>query len=416
MKNVFVCTLALALSVSGANAADDFLDRIDDALVFGDAKGEFRGRLSGRLDLEGYHFQLPAPGLLYTESKNLFSPRLSLFLDAQLGPRIYAFVQTRADRGFDPSDEYRQLRVDEYAVRLSTGDEGRFNVQIGKFATVVGNWVGRHNSWDNPFITAPLVYENLTGIWDVASPDSTETLQRWAHVRPSSLVDGEKEDKERRLPVIWGPNYSSGVAISGQIERFQYAIEFKNSALASRPDSWGAANVQWQNPTLSGRVGCRPNEAWNLGVSASSGSYLHSTGTPTLAPDRSLSDYREILLGQDVGFAWHHLQLWTEVFAARFQIPRVGDADTVSYYVEAKYKFTAQFFGAVRWNQQIYGTMRDSSGQRSVWGRDVWRIDFAPAYRFTPHTQLKLQYSLQRTTGSVTEWNNILAIQSTIRF
>jgi hypothetical protein len=384
--------------------------------VFADPQGELRARLSGTLDLEGYHFQLPAPGLLYTDSGNLFSPRLSLFLDAQLGQKIYVFVQSRADRGFDPGDEHRQMRIDELAIRLAASDEGLFNVQIGKFATSVGNWVGRHGSWDNPFVTAPLVYENLTGIWDVGAPNSVDTLLRWAHLRSNYYSDGEKEDKDRRLPIIWGPNYSSGLSISGQRAHFQYAVEFKNAALASRPDNWRVTAVQWQNPTVSGRIGYRPNEAWNLGISASSGSYLSSSAAAALAPGYKLSDYREILLGQDIGFAWHHFQLWTEIYAVRFQIPQVGDADTVAYYAEAKYKFAAQFFGAIRWNQQVYGTLHDNAGQRSPWGRDIWRIDMATAYRFTPHTQLKFQYSLQRLSGPSTVWNHLLAVQSTVRF
>ena len=39
-------------------------------------------------------------------------------------------------------------------------------------------------------------------------------------------------------------------------------------------------------------------------------------------------------------------------------------------------------------------------GDSARWGRDIWRIDSAVAYRFTPHTQLKLQYSLQDETSS----------------
>jgi hypothetical protein len=416
MKFGFVIALALIVIVSRADAADDFIDRVDDALVFSDARGDLRARLSGTLDLEGYHFQLPAPGLLYTNSENLFSPRLSLFLDAQLGQYIYVFAQSRADRGFDPGDEHWRMGLDELAVRLSAGDSGYFNLQIGKFATIVGNWSLRHGSWDNPFVTAPLVYQDLTGVWDAAAPSSTNTLLRWAHLRPSGFSESDKEDKDHRLPIIWGPNYTSGLAVSGQIERFQYAVELKNTALASRPDNWSAVNVQWQNPTLSGRLGYRPNEAWGLGISASSGSFLRPSASATLPLGEKLNDYREIVIGQDLSYAWHHLQVWTEIFEARFAIPLVGNADVVSYYAEVKYKFTAQFFGAVRWNQQLYGTLRDDMGQRSPWGRDTWRIDIAPAYRFSPHTQLKFQYSLQRTGGPAMEWNNIYAIQATVRF
>ena len=226
MKRGWIIVLAVVSVVSAASAADDFIDRVEDSLVFADAKGAMRARLTGTLDLEGYHFGLPAPGLLYTESENLFSPRLSIFLDAQLGQSIYVFAQARADRGFDPGDEKRQLRLDEFAVRFSASAEGRFNVQIGKFATVVGNWVGRHDSWSNPFITAPLVYENLTGIWDAAAPSSVDSLLRWSHLRPSFLLEGGKDDKERRLPIIWGPSYADGLALSGRIERFEYPRAF----------------------------------------------------------------------------------------------------------------------------------------------------------------------------------------------
>ena len=59
-----------------------------------------------------------------------------------------------------------QVRLDEYALRVTPWDDGRFNLQVGKFSTVVGNWVQRHHSWENPFITAPLPYENLTAISD----------------------------------------------------------------------------------------------------------------------------------------------------------------------------------------------------------------------------------------------------------
>jgi hypothetical protein len=50
------------------------------------------------------------------------------------------------------------------------------------------------------------------------------------------------------------------------------------------------------------------------------------------------------------------------------------------------------------------------------WGHDAWRIDAALGYRFTAHTQLKLQYSLQRGNFSSSAWNHLLAAQFTVRF
>jgi len=187
---------------------DDFLDRLDTALTFGAFEGNLRARLSGTFDLEVYHFQQPAPGLIDSRIDNLFNPRLSLFIDAQLGPKFYFFAQSRMDRGFDPSARGAAIRLDEYALRFTPWEDGRFNLQVGKFATVVGNWVPRHLSWENPFINAPLVYENILPISDKAAPAS-----------PLTFIDGfEPEDKYRFNPVIWGPSYASGVSVSGWLD------------------------------------------------------------------------------------------------------------------------------------------------------------------------------------------------------
>ena len=81
------------------------------------------------------------------------------------------------------------------------------------------------------------------------------------------------------------------------------------------------------------------------------------------------------------------------------KVPFVGDADTFSYYLEAKYKITPQLFGALRWNQQLYGTIRDGRSEVQ-WGNDIQRIDAALGYRFTSHLQGKFQYSLSHRDAS----------------
>ena len=82
-----------------------------------------------------------------------------------------------------------------------------------------------------------------------------------------------------RNPIIWGPDYTSGVSVFGRIGKFDYAAELKNTSLSARPEYWSAAEVQWEHPTVSGRVGFRPNQMWNLGFSASVGSYLQELAT-----------------------------------------------------------------------------------------------------------------------------------------
>src|SRR5437667_4871867 len=247
-----------------ATEPDDFLDQLDTALTIAAFHDNLRLRLSGTIDLEGYHFQQPAHGLINSKIDNLFNPRLTLFLDAQVGPQIYFFVQSRLDRGFDPSNHGAAVRLDEYALRVTPWEDGRFTLQIGKFATVVGNFVPRHLSWENAFIDAPLVYENVTPISDKAAPAS---LRAFIH-------GFEPGSKYEFSPVIWGPSYTSGISASGRLGQFDYAAEVKNSSLSSRPESWSVTENGFEHPSLNARLGSRPNQAWNVGISISDCAYF----------------------------------------------------------------------------------------------------------------------------------------------
>jgi hypothetical protein len=400
--------LSLALILCGGARAD-VLQKVQDALSLSDPDHRFHLQLSGLVDLETYFIDQPAPALLFTDRDILFNPRLTIFLDAQFGSQIYVFAQTRVDRGFDPSDGGAELRLDEYFLRYSPARS--VNLQIGQFATVVGNWVSRHDSWQNPFINAPLPYENLTGIWDSWAPEAADELLEWGHV--GKYDNGDYSDKYLRSPIIWGPSYASGLAVSGSLGRFDYAAEMKNAALASRPESWSVTRVGFDHPTFNTRVGFRPNEMWNLGLSVSAGPYLLSEAAPSLPAGRGVGDYRELVLAQDLSFAWHHLQLWAEFYEARFEVPRIGNADTLAYYLEAKYKLTSQLFGALRWNQELFGTIRDEDHPEK-WGNDIWRIDAALGYRFTDYLQGKVQYSFSQQSSQ--SGGHLVATQLTVKF
>src|SRR5436309_12221072 len=106
---VFACTAC-------AFDTDDFFDRLDTALTISAFQNNLRARLSGTLDLEFYNFEQPPPGLIISNSDNLFNPRLTLFLDTQIGSQIYFFAQSRLDLGFDPIDIGVQIRLDEHAL------------------------------------------------------------------------------------------------------------------------------------------------------------------------------------------------------------------------------------------------------------------------------------------------------------
>ena len=401
MKTRFFCACFLVSALRTA-CAEDFLDRVDQALTISVFHDQVRARLSGTLDLEFYHYPQPPPGLIRAEGHDLFAPRLSVFLDAQLGSSVYIFAQSRVDTGFDPTDLVTEWRADEYAIRITPWRDGRFNLQVGKFSTVVGGWVERHLSWDNPFVNAPLPYETASLVSDIELPVTGQSFRK---------VPGF--DKYEFLPILWGPVYTVGVSVAGRIGMFDYAAEFKNAAPSSRPETWD--DIQFNHPTVGGRVGFRPNEAWRFGFSAAEGVYLHPDARP-LPSGSGFGEYRQYVLGQDISYARGHLQLWAEAFQSRFEVPRLGNADVFAYYVEAKYKITPQLFAALRWNQELFSSEKDPAGRSVAQAHDVWRIDAAVGYRFTAHSQLKLQYSVAQGDFTSSNTHGTFAGQFTVRF
>ncbi len=406
-RNTAISLIALTLALHGTRA--DLLNQLNDALSIRDSQHRFQLQLSGLADFEGYFIDQRPPGLIDTDDSFLFNPRLSLFLDAHFAEHFYFFAQARLDRGFDPSDQGAQVRLDEYFLRYTPGNDARVNFQIGKFATIVGNWVPRHDSWQNPFVNAPLPYENITTLSDTEAPSSR---QDFAGRRFQTTEQYE------RVPIIWGPNYTTGAAILGSIDRFDYAFEIKNAALSLRPHTWQPTETDWNDPSFSGRVGVRPNESWNFGVSGSVGSYMTNTmkTRATLPLGKNIDNYTQYLLGQDVSYARGHFQIFAEVFEARFEVPTVGDADTLSYYIEAKYKVTPQFFAAARWNQQFYATVPTGGAGQQPWGNDIWRVDAALGYRFTNYLQAKIQYSFSHQDATIQQGEQLVAGQLTIKF
>jgi hypothetical protein len=402
-----IFSVVLALAVFGANVqGQQWLDALDQNLTLKSQNGLFRSDLTGLLDLEGYYVDQRPPGLLL-EDESFFNPRLSLFLDTSLGAHLYSFVQVRLDRGFDPGEKNFDARFDEYLLRWTPWNDARLSLQFGKFATVVGSWVQRHDSWQNPLITAPLPYENLTPVSDDDIPVSPADFL--ARRRVPDVKDGW-------LPVSWGPAYTTGWSVFGTVDRFDYAFDLKNAAISSHPYSWELNNSLWRYPTFSGRLGFRPSPDWNHGVSFSVGPYLAADASGSLPRGKSINDYNQLTLDYDVSYSLRRWQLWAEVFITRFEVPNVGNADLLAYYLEAKYKITSGLYAAARWNQELFGDVSNGLGGQEAWANDMYRVDLALGYRFTRHLQAKLQYSFGHRNASLQQGEQLAAVQVTVKF
>lgn len=380
MKPIALCLLSpfLASMAYSGERLDRMLDNLHARLGVATEDGTLRAQLSGTLDLEFHAFDRPPPDLIETDESWAFQPRATFFLDVQAGPMLYAFAQARVDRGFDPSEGDPRGRIDEYAVRLTPWRDGRFNLQAGQFATVVGQWVKRHLSWDNPFVTAPLFYEHVTRISDLRAPGS--------YYPPGYSGSDSAYDYN---PIIWGPSYTTGVAASGHWKQFEWAFEFKNAALMSRPAYWAWSDTDFDHPTIGGRVAWRPDLRWTLGLSMSRGTYLGPSATEALPDSAEPEHYRQTVYLADLTYAFHHLQFWAEVVHAHFAVPYGDSLRSTAYFLEAKYKFAPRLSGAIRWNQQFPDSPDDTWGESE--SEDESRLDLAVTWRFDAHSQIQVE-------------------------
>lgn len=384
---------------------DAWLDHLGTHLGVSSNDGKYRARLSGTLDLEYFTFNRPPPGLLDTEGTSLLVPRVALFLDLQAGSAWYAFGQARLDQGFDPGDRNLDARLDEYALRYTPWSDGRLNMQVGKFATVAGQWVKRHTSWQNPFVSAPIFYEQVTRLTD-----------RFVITGRFPVLDPGSNRFYAYNPLIWGPSYAAGAALSGRWSQFEWAVEAKNAALTSRPSYWNLDGVGYGAPTFTGRLAWRPNLAWTFGLSASDGPYLGPDAAASLGGGVIANSFHQSLVLGDASFEWRHWQIWGEWIFAQFEVPFDTTVHTTAYFLEARYKFTPRFSAAVRWNEQSFAPVRRPGRPPDEWGEDQWRIDWAGTWRFNAHSQIQVEVDWRHGGAQLDGAGLNYAARVTVRF
>ena len=105
----------------------------------------------------------------------------------------------------------------------------------------------------------------------------------------------------------------------------------KNSALSSHPDSWKELN--FSHPTVTARVGYRPDAAWAFGLSASRGGWAQVNA---VGVDRD--DLVQNSLGLDVRWARHDWIISGEMVLTEFETMSSGDLQAASWVDQSRYK------------------------------------------------------------------------------
>ena len=393
--------VAVLLGYAGAASAQDVLDDIDRKLTYASNDGAWVVDLSLMSDVTFYAQDAPAQGLLFSDNDGYVAPRVAAFLDLGYDEWLVVHAQAAADRGFDPGEtSHGDVRLDELFVEAHFTDAGRLSLRVGKFASAFGGWITRHLAWDNPMITAPLIYEDVLPMTDRTAPLNT----------PAFASRRNTIDKQRDwVPIVWGPSYTSGASLSAGTDTLDVTVEVKNAVLSSRPETWDVFAGGYETDTsTTGRVRWHPAEAWWFGASASRGPYLQDDAKPTLPAGKRIDDYDQTTFGIDASYEHRRLQIWSELVHAKFDTPVVGEVEGLSGFVEARYKANAQVWLGARWNQSWFD---DAPAADVSWNRDMRRLDLALGYRHTSHLEVKAQYSLSNQAGREIDGEHLLAAQ-----
>lgn len=398
-----------APSDTGGDFYENAVDRFREFRTIESPDGGFRLGTDFWLTQDFMVFDRPPPPLVQTGQYQTYWPQLNGLLSMEFGRHLSFVALGQAYRGFDPNDVSVSANLSEYFVVLQPLDTRALVIKGGTFATCYGQWVNRHFSFQNPLINAPMMYEAMTGVSDGAGGVSA-TPSRAAFLNRRNLA----QNVPAWLPVVWGPSYTSGGQIGGSAGMFDYAVELKNAGLASRPSDWQFWQKDFSNPTVTGRVGVRPDAAWDIGVSGSGGSYV--TATPRTTNTLNAWDATQTVIGSDVSWSHGALQVWAEAAWSQWRIPNLEPADAWTYFIESKWKFSPGLWLAGRWNQQLYGDYGAVGGGTTSWGNDTWRIDACIGLKLDRLMQFKVQYSYMDQAGFSQQSPNLFAIQLVMEF
>ena len=408
-----------------ADPMESFLERLRDFQSFGTEDGQISFNADVWLTLDYMVFSTPPPGFIQTTNGQIFAPTLSGLFTLDISKHLEFVFLGLVNRGFDPTETSVQSQPAEYYTQLTPFDTPVLNFKGGKFQTAFGQWTNRHFSTQNSLINAPMMYGQMTSVTDgndgaSIAPNTTSLVNRKNSASPPVT---------KWIPIVWGPSYASGFQLNGTVgtlQQLDWAFEMKNASLSSRPQEWDLWNRGFNYPTFTARAGYRPDAAWNIGVSGSSGSYISQAAydrfSTTSKAGSSISESRQNVVGTDISYAHGPIELWSEFAWSQYEVPdakagkAVGNIGAYSYFIESKWKFMPQFWLSGRWNQQMYSNVTPAGGSETPWYNNLWRADACLGFKINRFTQFKVQYSYTEEAGTIDPGQNLFAVELVIQF
>jgi hypothetical protein len=238
--------------------------------------------------------------------------------------------------------------------------------------------------------------------------DAADLLSQRGKGRTSVFKGGGFPTPGTGMPIVSLLRWDSGVVGFGRAGPFEYVGGFTTGTL-SNP----LVIDENDGKQILGRLRLRLRPELELGASAARGPYLDRRVASAI-PD--FEDFHQTVAGADWHFGRGHLLLYAEAAWSRWQTPHIGALDTVSGYLEGRYRLAPGFYIAGRLDRMGFSEVNGPDGRPEPWDFPLNRAEIGWGYSWEKNAVIKVALQVNRFEGARALDENILAVQIALRY
>lgn len=322
--------------------------------------------------------------------------QVRIFGQHWVNDRVGVFTEALFDMKADPR------LSGAYVVVNDLFDQEWLGLRAGLAPSLIGTFGLRSSYFNaNPLIGLPMIWQYRTTL-DASGLASNEDMLR------------RRAQNRRGLPLLYDSCWNIQWELLGQVGHFEYSLGVTPGSMSNPKEAVAVEGVQWL-----ARLGAEPVPGLRLGVSGGFGPYVagQSYDDEILATSfpGEADDYDQITLGFDLEYSRGKARFFSEGYISTWEAPLVAqDLTLKGGYLEGRYDFRPEWFGAVRVGAMFFGDISsasDGSGPQTGWDDDVLRVELSFTYRMARELQLQLGWQHTEFITGNDAAEDLLAVQ-----